>query len=100
MIHLNDIGTTFRLKIVESNTTTALDISGATDLRIKFEKPDRTTVTQLAEFTTDGIDGYIEYVTVDGDLDIEGKWRVQGIISNTVFTNSSQIRRFKVVGNI
>lgn len=77
-IYIADEGTVFEIEIQESGV--ALDVSGATDMKIKFQKPDdaETVMTKDATFTTDGTDGLIRYVTLAADLDVEGDWVIQG----------------------
>jgi hypothetical protein len=52
-------------------------VSLATDLKIKFLKPDGTLVEKAATFTTDGTDGKIQYVTTADDLDQVDQWGIQ-----------------------
>lgn len=75
---VGDIGGTIRLSVRGGSGVS--DISSATTKEIKLQKPDETVLTKSAVFTTDGTDGLIEYVTVDGDIDQKGDWRVQAHI--------------------
>jgi hypothetical protein len=98
-IHLNDIGTTFRLTILDC-TDSFIDVSSALTKEIIFQKPDRTSVTKAALFFTDGSDGIIQYVTVADDLDMTGKWRIQAKVTLPTGTWSSNIEAFKVYPNL
>lgn len=89
-----DIGTVFEVEIQEDDV--ALDISAATAMTIKFEKTDGTVVAKTAVFTTDGSDGLIRYVTVAGDLDQPGLWRLQGHVTLPSWSGSSTMDRFRV----
>lgn len=84
-IHKGDIGTAFQVTLKDGSTT--LDLSTATTKQLKFKKPAGTIVTKTASFITDGTDGAIEYVTVDGDLDEAGNWNIQAyiVIGSTAF---------------
>lgn len=75
-VHLGDIGTSFRATVMDQDGT-VVDISSATRT-MKFLKPDRTVIEKPAALVTDGTDGQMEYVTVSGDLDMRGTWRMQG----------------------
>jgi len=98
-IHLGDIGTEFRCTIKDSGT--AVDISSASSVKqIKFKKPDCTVVTKSATFYTDGTDGIISYVTVDGDLDIAGLWQAQAYVELTSGKYHSDIISFRVYDNL
>ncbi len=97
-VFVGDIGTAFRGTFKEDGT--AIDISSASVMQIKFEKPDGTIVTQTASFFTDGTDGVIEYLSVSGDLSIGGKWRLQGFVTMASWTGHSDIVNFKVYDNL
>lgn len=77
-IRLNDIGTIFRIRILDNDEP--VDLSGTTVKTIKFRKPDKTVVEKSAEFYTDGTDGYIQYTAVSGDIDVSGVWHIQAYI--------------------
>ena len=96
-IHLADIGTEFRLSILESGA--AVDVSSATNY-IKFSKPDNTIVTQSGTLYTDGTDGVITYTSVSGDLDAVGTWRLQAFVDFGATEFYSDISTFKVHKNL
>ena len=97
-IHVGDIGTVFEAEIQED--AAAVDISSATALSLLFLKPDGTVDTQTAVFSTDGTDGLIRYVTQEDDLDIPGRWRIQGRVTLSTGTWSSVISSFRVRPNL
>jgi hypothetical protein len=70
-----DIGTVLRFTVKEGNA--ALDISAATVKKLKLRKKDKSTVEFDMDFTTDGTDGQVEYVTLADDIDQKGKWQAQ-----------------------
>ncbi len=77
-VRVGDTGTRFELTIVENGV--AADISSATIKTIKFSKPDNTILSKTADFTTDGTDGKIDYVSITNDIDVKGEWKIQGYI--------------------
>jgi hypothetical protein len=97
-IHVNDIGTVFEITLVDCDTP--VNISAATETTILFSKPDGTVVEQTAVFTTNGADGKIRYVTVDGDLDVDGKWKLQARVVMPSGAWSSNISGFTVKPNL
>ena len=99
-IHVGDVGTVFKVRIVDDATRTALEIGDATTKELHFKLPDGTDMVRPALFTTDGTDGYIQYATVAGDLTLKGHWSVQGYVVTPTFVNSSDIGHFYVKGNI
>jgi len=99
-IHLNDVGTVFKVRIIDDSTNAALDVSDATTKQIKFKKPDGTVVAQTAVFTTDGSDGYIQYTTVANDLNALSQWHIQGFVSSATYENHSEISTFDVNNNL
>ena len=74
-IHEGDIGTIFRVVIVEDDQV--IDISTTTPRNMYFRKPSEDVLTKAGVFTTDGTDGLLEYKAVTGDLDEVGVWRIQ-----------------------
>ncbi len=96
-VRRDDVGVIFRVTIKEPDPAdpTKLitkDVSGATVKQLVFEKPDPpgTVVTQTAVFTTDGTNGQIEYTSLGPDLDIVGRWFLQGFVDTPTgeFTSS------------
>jgi hypothetical protein len=77
-IHVGDVGTILRV-IVEDDGA-VINVSGTDSRTIYLKKPDGTKLTKTAVFTTDGSDGKIQYVTISGDLDTEGWWKIQGLV--------------------
>lgn len=96
----NDVGTIFKVKIVDCDTGDVIDISAATTLQITFKKPDKKTVTKTAAFSTDGSDGYLQYVVVDGDIDMVGIWNLQAYVAGVGFKNNSTVGTFVVDDNL
>ena len=99
-IHVGDIGTLFKVRIIDDILGTAIDISAATTKKIIFVKRDKSRVEFAADFTTNGSDGYIEYSTQSGDLDQAGSWRIQGKTIGPTYTNSSEVDSFLVLKNL
>lgn len=98
-IRIGDTGTVFRLTIVD-DVEDIVNISSATTKTIRFSKPDGVSVDKAAAFSTDGVDGIIQYVSVQDDLDVDGKWRIQAYIVTPVGEWSSEIETFWVMENL
>ena len=98
-IHENDVGTQFQVTITGplGNNT---NISGATDKRIIFKKPDGTTVSKTADFVNTGSDGGLKYVTVSGDLNAVGSWKIQAYVVTPSGEWHSEFETFKVHRNL
>jgi len=98
-IHVDDVGTLFEVALKEC--AASVDISAADVLELIFKLPDETLLTKTATFKTDGTDGVIQYVAIDGDLSLSGKWKIQAKVG---FPNStswkSDIGSFKVYQNL
>lgn len=99
-IHKGDIGTKFKVRIVDEATDLPIDISAATAKTIKFFLPDLSCLEKDAAFSTDGTDGYIEYITVADDLSLAGRWKIQGFVIDSGFENNSAVAEFNVKDNI
>ena len=97
-VHVADEGTIFRLGVREGGSEA--DVSAATTKQILFLKPDGSTLTKTATFTSDGTDGKIEYAIITGDLDIGGEWQVQAYVVLPTGKWSSSRSRFTVKSNI
>ena len=101
-LHYNDIGTTFSITVKDciSGTATPFNLSSATDLELIFNSPSGVVKTKTASFVTDGSDGKIKYITVDGDLDEVGLWRLQARVVLPLGSWSTDIGTFKVYENL
>ena len=101
--HVNDIGTIFRVTVYDTTSaggTTVADISGATTKKFTFKSPDGTTFEKTAVFTSDGTDGNIQYLSVDGDLNVAGTWNLQAYVATGAGTWSTSVGTFKVHENL
>lgn len=102
-IHVGDVGTSFRIE-ARNEAGEVIDVSGATELLVWFEKPDgdggTTTMEKAGALVNDGTDGLFEYVTEAGDLDEAGSWRVQGVFENADGRWHGDITKFKVFANL
>lgn len=73
-----------------------IDLSAVSSISMIFKKPNQTTVTQTPALVTDGTDGKMEYTTDNTDLDIPGKWQVQGIVTEAAGDTPTTIVNFTV----
>lgn len=97
-IHVDDIGVVFKVLIKDADVVQ--DISTATTKEILFLKPDGSTLTKTASFTTDGADGYIQYTSISGDLSLAGIWKIQAHIIMGALNIHTDISPFRVFSNI
>lgn len=97
-VHVNDIGTEFRIQILDDETV--VDLSGASVLNIIFRKPSGNSIIVDAELYTDGLDGTMYYNAVEGDLDEAGIYKIQGYVEIGAGKFYSSIGSFKVHCNI
>lgn len=91
--HVGDNGTVFVI-ICRDQDNQVIDISDATDLKIAFKKPDGTTFSKTASFTTDGTDGKLQAVTTGSELDTEGEWNYQGWVDKVGWEGYTDILSF------
>jgi len=97
-IHEGDIGT--KLLITVTDDGSIVDISSASSLSIYIKKPDGTILTRTGVLETDGTDGKMYYITVAGDLDRAGNYKIQGKVvlpSGSYYTSTAT---FKVHCNL
>lgn len=97
-IHVGDIGTVFEVTIKDGSSV--VDISSATALQIIFKKPDDSSLTKIAIFSSDGTDGKMKYTSVANDLNISGSWRLQGRVVMPVGEWRSTTGNFGVYKNL
>lgn len=97
-VQYGDIGTLFKIRIVDQDGDVE-DVSTATTKEIIFRRPDGTTLTKTASLTTDGTDGYIEYSSVNGDLDMLGVWELQARIVKGGNDWHGTVKKFRVLRN-
>ena len=97
-IHVNDVGTTLVGTVLDSGV--AVDISSASSIQMFIKKPDQSTMTKTASFDSSGADGKMKYVTVSGDIDQAGNYKVQGKVAIGTATYYSSVSTFKVYCNI
>ena len=89
-IHEGDIGT--KLLVTVTDDGSIVDISSASTLDIFIKKPDGTILSRSGTLETDGTDGKMYYITVLGDLDVAGKYKLQGrvvIASGSFYTSTA-----------
>lgn len=75
-VRVGDVGTVLEIVVFDENGPVNLQFSNTKE--ILFQKPTLGFITRPAQFVTDGTDGRIFYVTVPGDLDEAGEWKMQG----------------------
>jgi hypothetical protein len=72
----NTVGSVIEYQVLDTDGA-PLDISGATNTQLIFKNPSGVTITKTAAFVSDGTDGKLQYVTVEGDLVGYGAWQIQ-----------------------
>jgi len=97
-IHVGDIGTRFIVTVRDGTST--VDMSAATVKQLIFVKPNKEKLTKSPTFVTDGTDGELQYITVEGDLDRAGTWQLQVYLSMPTWTGHSGIDDFIVWDNL
>ncbi len=102
-VRLNDIGVVFTVTITEPDPDNpdiliVKDISLATTLEIILQKPnpDLTKVVKVAVFSTDGTDGKMTFTSIAGDLDVAGRWSLEGEVTLPTGLFRSDRDRFDV----
>ena len=100
-IHIGDVGTVFEVTLMDDDVIEPID--GAIEMKIIFVKPDanKTKVTNIAVWSSDGLDGKMRYVISNKDeLDIKGTWKIQGIVTFSTGEWHTDIDNFKVHANL
>jgi hypothetical protein len=81
-VHTNEEGVIFHLTIQDEDGVD-LDVSAVDVKTIHFTKPDGTTLSKTAAYTSDGTDGEIQYTSAAGEIDQVGQWSYAGYVEIT-----------------
>ncbi len=96
---LGDTGVALILQIVTADGD-IIDISAATDMKIKLRMPDDTAKNFTAVLYTNGADGKMLYTTLPLDLNQAGTYQIQGKLNVSGGPKSSYIGTFDVIDNL
>lgn len=99
-IHENAIGIVFQVTIQDCDTNAAVRLENAITKQVHFKKPDGSTIIRNCDFVTDGADGKIEYITIAGDLNLTGIWRVQYFVDLPTISTGTSMESFEVEPNL
>lgn len=78
-VHIGDVGFIFQTIFTAGNGV--INISTATTKQIEAKLPDGSLKIFTGAFTTDGVDGALQYTTAStGDLSQSGDWKFQGYV--------------------
>lgn len=97
---LNDIGSPIGVTIYRADGTLESQLGSATIMQIILENPSEVSVTKTAVLVTDGSDGKMQYVTVDGDLDEVGTWNYHGYVVIGSGKWYTTVKTFEVRANL
>lgn len=97
-IHVGDIGTQLILTIKDDGAV--VDIGDATTLQVIIKKPDGIAYPKAGTLLTDGSDGKIQYISLDGDFNAAGNYKIQGKVIMPSGTYYTSISDFKVYCNL
>jgi hypothetical protein len=95
----NAVETYIRYQVLDQNEQPK-DVSGATVKQLVFGRPNKTTFSVNAGFFTNGADGILQYITVDGDLVPYGRYQVQAYLVMPGFNGMTEVQSFPVLKNI
>ncbi len=80
-IHVGDVGTLIQVTVLRSSGS-PFDVS-AMDIRQFIFKSPTSHFHRTAAMTSDGSDGKLEYLLQAGDIDINGKWKLEVFLGGT-----------------
>lgn len=93
------VGFAFRVTLTSSDGV-VVDCSAATAKRFVFQRPDGTDLVVDVDFITDGNDGKLFYLTVAGDINQAGTWKLQAHVATSGWDEFSSVGKFKVKENL
>lgn len=91
-----DIGTKLILRVYDQDGNN-VNLEDALSLKIKFRKPNYTTVEVIGSYQDEN-DLY--YITQLNFLDVVGKWKMQGVVEMNDGTWNTNIVEFEVLKNL
>lgn len=94
------VGDTATIIITLKDNGVVVDISAATALEIKLQRPAGTSFSRTASFVTDGTDGKMKYKLLTTDLDLDGPWKIQAVVTETDDVFNSSVGKIQVNRNI
>lgn len=95
----NDVGLQLIYQFVDVDGN-PINIAAAQGLTLKLGYPDGTSADKTATLLTDGTDGKIYYITLNGDLNQFGSYKVQGKFSSSGKAYSGQEVPLQVYPNV
>ncbi len=98
-VHVNDVGTVFKATVIDENGS-IVDVSTMQSGTFFFKKPDGTKIQKTASIYTNGTDGILSYVTVAGDINMNGLWSLQSQVVFSGQTYFTDIYDFRVERNL
>ena len=98
-LHVNDVGTIFKSTILDEDGD-VVDISSLISATISFKKPNDIKIDRTPTLYTDGTDGILSYVTVSGDINMNGLWSLQVVANLSGGTYYTDIYDFRVERNL
>lgn len=98
-IHVGDKGTQFTVTLYDG--TSVVDLSAATNISLEFKLPTGTVATSTGTITGSGTAGMFSF-TVDTSTTwaVDGKWRMQAVVSFSSSKFRSDIYEFRVFPNL
>ena len=102
--HVSDYGTIIRVTVYDTTSTggsSVANISDASTKEFTFRRPDGTTFTKTAVFTSDGSDGQLQYTIGSDDLNMAGTWGLQAyVVTSGGFSHRTDVGNFRVFENL
>lgn len=87
-------------RTIKDEADVAVDISGYETKEFLLRAPGGTNKTKTASFTTDGVNGQMEFITVATDFDEAGTWQIQAHLASATDDYYSAIATIQVIANL
>jgi hypothetical protein len=97
-IHVGDIGTQLIMTVKDDGEI--VDISPSVNLVVILKKPNGETYSKSGQLLTNGSDGKMYYTSINGDFNVPGNYKIQGIVTLPNGTFYTSISTFKVFCNL
>lgn len=100
ILQVGVIGAQLEVEVLQDCAGNILPLQTATLKEITVKRPDDTTFTRSAIFTTDGSDGLIYIATQVGDITLEGTYYIQAYLELPTWQGNSDIGEFEAQDNL
>jgi hypothetical protein len=100
ILQVGIIGALLEVEVLQDCNGAVLNLQTATLKEVTVKRPDDSTFTRSAVFTSDGSDGLIYIATQSGDITLAGTYYIQAYLELPTWQGNSDIGEFDAQDNL